>query len=373
MEDRSVLIGRATAEGTARFAARHVAAGADDGWFRGAMSELQLSSLGLGTYLGEPDEATDARYAESICMALGLGCNVIDSAINYRFQRSERAIGGALASAVSDGLTGRDEVFVSTKGGYISFDGGHPMHPDEWISETFFATGIIEPEDLLQGHCMAPAYLRHQIAQSRANLRLECIDLYYVHNPEGQLAALGAPEFSKRLRAAFEELEGAVARGEIATYGAATWSGLRRAPGAREYLSLMAIVELARDVAGDSHHFKAIQLPINMAMPEGAAAPNQSAGGPMKSVIQAAKDLGLSVFASASMLQGRLAAGLPQKLHSRIPGCASDAQRAQQYARSTPGIASALTGMSRVEHVRENMGLARLPVLDPTAHARALV
>ena len=50
---------------------------------------LKLSSIGFGTYLGEADDATDAQYAEAISRVLARGCNVLDTAINYRHQRSE--------------------------------------------------------------------------------------------------------------------------------------------------------------------------------------------------------------------------------------------------------------------------------------------
>src|ERR1700687_5664536 len=62
---------------------------------------LWLSSIGLGTYLGDADEATDARYVRSVARAVELGANVIDTAANYRFQRSERSIGRALSTVTA--------------------------------------------------------------------------------------------------------------------------------------------------------------------------------------------------------------------------------------------------------------------------------
>ena len=38
-------------------------------------------------------------------------------------------------------------------------------------------------------------------------------------------------------------------------------------------------------------------------------------------------------------------------------GMNSDAERAMQFVRSTPGITTALVGMSRVEHVRANLSI----------------
>ena len=109
---------RATAEGTRRFAQR---AGAADGHFREGMG-LSLSSIGLGTYLGDDGAAVDAGYEACIAAGLGAGINVFDSAINYRGQKSERAVGRALAKAFASGAARRDEVFVSTKGGYFPHD-----------------------------------------------------------------------------------------------------------------------------------------------------------------------------------------------------------------------------------------------------------
>ena len=120
-----MIPGRATLEGTKRFAERSSAA---PGHFREAAGVL-LSSIGLGTYLGKENDATDRGYEASIARALASAVNVFDSAINYRGQRSERAIGRALAAAFASGAARRDEVFVSTKGGYLPHDSTDPPTP----------------------------------------------------------------------------------------------------------------------------------------------------------------------------------------------------------------------------------------------------
>src|SRR6059058_6229773 len=118
------LNGWATLEGTARYRARFREVVAD-GHFRKSQ-DLWFSSIGAGTYLGDADDETDARYAESVVRAVELGANVIDTAANYRFQRSERAIGVALKRLCADGEHARDELLVCTKGGYLPFDGAPP-------------------------------------------------------------------------------------------------------------------------------------------------------------------------------------------------------------------------------------------------------
>src|ERR671910_584008 len=94
------IAGHATREGTARYRERLTReAGAAAGHFR-FEQDLWLSSVGVGTYLGEADDETDRAYAESVARAVELGANVIDSAANYRFQRGERSIGAALRQLI---------------------------------------------------------------------------------------------------------------------------------------------------------------------------------------------------------------------------------------------------------------------------------
>ncbi len=353
----------ATPEGTAayqqRFSDRLAA-----GHFRSAQG-LSLSSIGLGTYLGDADGATDDAYRAAIGAALGSGCNVIDSAINYRFQRSERTIGTALADAFANAAVQRQEVVVATKGGYLSFDSAVPRDPSRWFHETFVATGVATPDDLVAGcHCMTPPYLRHQLGTSLRNLQLDCVDIYYLHNPETQLSEVGPDEFETRLRAAFAHLEEAVSAGQVGLYGVATWSGLRQPEHASDYLSLQTLVRRATAVAGDGHHFRVVQAPFNPAMPEAFTRRNQRLDGEMVSLFAAAERLGVTVMASASLLQGRLTHGLPRVLSEAFSGLASDAQRALQFARSAPGLTTALVGMKQARHVEENLATARQPPLD---------
>src|SRR5690242_8667619 len=116
----------------------------------------------------------------------------------------------------------RDEVVIATKGGYITFDGEVPADPRGWFEDNFVRTGIVSPHDMVEGsHCMTPKYLARMLEMSRENLGLETIDIYYLHNPETQLAVVERKEFLARIRLAFEFLESAVSDNHIAVYGAA--------------------------------------------------------------------------------------------------------------------------------------------------------
>src|SRR5918992_4185909 len=110
------LPNHATSEATRRYAERFATRAATD-HFR-QRHGLMLSSIGIGTYLGNPDDATDANYLNALVRAVESGVNVIDTAANYRFQRSERTIGAAFERLTGGGGFAREEIVVCTKGGY---------------------------------------------------------------------------------------------------------------------------------------------------------------------------------------------------------------------------------------------------------------
>src|SRR5262245_15104497 len=141
----------ATAEGTSRYAARFADLPAEH--FR-ELRGARLSTLGLGTYLGRDDAVTDSLYQKAVERAVERGVNVIDTAINYRNQRSERAVGAALAGAIRRGTVKRDEVCVTTKGGYLAVDSNVSSDPREYFLATYVRSGIIQSGDIVGSHCM---------------------------------------------------------------------------------------------------------------------------------------------------------------------------------------------------------------------------
>lgn len=352
----------ATAAGTLRYAARHrEAVGTDH--FRTGPAGLTLSAIGLGTYLGADADSDDDAYTDAVRVALRSGINVIDTAINYRCQRSERAVGRALQGMLDNEQLARDEVVICTKAGYIPLDGNPPATAEGYqgyLRREFYARGVMTAADVVAGgHCLAPDFLEECLRRSKANLGLAAVDVFYLHNPEQQLVAVSPEELRVRVRAAFERLERLAAEGAIGAYGLATWQGLRVPPAARGHLGLESLVALAREVAGDSHRFEAVQLPLNLAMLEALRAPTQPVDGHLLPAIDAAVALGLNVVASAPLMQGQLAQGLPATLREMFPALDTDAQRAVAFVRTAPGVSTTLVGMKRPAHVLENIRAGR--------------
>ena len=342
----------ATADATWDYRDRH------DGFARTyfrAFGDCVVSSIGVGTYLGEPTDAADDAYREAVVEAVESGINVIDTAVNYRCQRSERTVGEAVEAAAVD----REALMVATKGGFLPFDGTQPDNPGQYVRETYLDTGLVDPADLVDGrHCLSPGFIDDQLDRSLSNLGLDTLDLYYLHNPETQLRERSRAAVYDQLEAAFEVLERRVQAGDISHYGVATWEAFRAEEGDPSYLSLPAVVERARaaaETAGSAAtNLRAVQLPFNVHMADGFTVTSHDTPEGAKSALWLANDAGLDVFASAPLMQGRLARELPGDVAERLDG-ETRAQQAINFARSAPGVTSALVGTGSPAHVAENV------------------
>ena len=351
----------ASEEGTKRYVEKFRGLAAE-GHYREAQG-LMLSSLGIGTYLGQPNDRTDAGYAAALIAAVESGFNVIDTAINYRLQRSERSVGTALKVLAHKGFT-REEIVVCTKAGYLTPDGAMPADPNRYFFEEYIQKGVFTAKDIAAGcHCMTPAYLENQLARSLKNLGVGSIDVYYLHNPETQLTEVSKQDFLMRVKEAFEFLESAAARGQIQFYGMATWNGFRQAKSAPDAMQLSELAAIAEEIAGEKHRFRFVQLPFNLAMTEALTLGNQNVGGNEKTIMEGASEVGITLVASASLLQGQVAQNLPAFVAEAF-GLENDVERALQFARSAPGITTALVGMSRTAHVEANAKLVTVPPAD---------
>jgi aryl-alcohol dehydrogenase-like predicted oxidoreductase len=348
----------ATKAGTTQFGRRYAARYIDD-FFRPLDDHFQVSSVGLGVHAGESTDVDDAAYAEAVCTAVDAGVNLIDTAISDRHQRSERAVGTAIQRLLAADTVQREEIVVCSKGGYLPLDGSAPETRDAYqayVQREFLDTEVLRAEEIVAGgHSLAPRFLRFCVAKSRQNLGLRSIDTYYLHDPELHFTSADRDAVMARIRAAFVVLEDASSRGDIGIYGCSSWSGFRSAPDATAHLSLEALVGIAREIAGEGHHFRAIQVPLSLAMPDAARHQTQSVGGEARTLLEAASELGVAVTAIAPLVHGRLARDLPPNLRALFPHCTTDAECAIEFARSMPWISSVIVGMRQAGHVRTNL------------------
>ena len=126
-----------------------------------------------------------------------------------------------------------------------------------------------------------------------------------------------------------------VQAGKIQFYGMATWNGFRQEARARDAMQLAEFASIAHDIAGDNHHFRFVQLPFNLGMTEALTMGSQTVNSKEKTAMEAASDLGITLVASASLLQGQVTRNLPSFVAEAL-GLESDAQRALQFVRRPP-------------------------------------
>ena len=347
--------GFATPEGTKNFAQNSSANRTNYKIFQ----NLTLSNVGMGTYLGDADSKTDDLVVNAVKNSILSGINVIDTAINYRSQKAERSVGKALSDLISEGKITREQIFVSSKNGYVTNDAEIPGDFWKYINSEYVQKGIIKAGDITSGyHCMTVPYLEDQLNRSLKNLGLDCLDLMYLHNAvEGQIKDVTKEKFLENLKDVFEMYENKRKEGLIKFYGMATWECYRVTTDNPQFLSLEETIKIAKQVGGDQHGFRFIQLPFNMYLDQAYMIKNQNYEHQQLSILESSAKNDIGVFTSVPLMQGRLLApGVMPEFNDLIPSL-----RALQFIRSTPGVLAPLVGHKSDEHVKENLKILDIP------------
>ena len=369
-----LLMGHATPEGTKNYVNNAVKnRGKPADHFR-VFDNLYLSSIGMGTYLGKPNKEDDQSMENAVYESIKSGSvNVVDTAINYRAMRSEKSVGRALLRLIKDGIVTRDQVFVSTKNGYITNDGDYPeIDVMEYVQTMFISNGIMHADDISSGYnVLNPNYLKRCIDKSLANLHLATLDLVYVHNPfESWYEDVSREDFFQMLSKVFEAYEEYRTLNKIRYYGMATWTCFRVPPDSKEYLCLEDITKTAEKVGGlGKHGFRFIQLPYNLAYSEALLLKNQSVGTEKNlTILEAAERLKIGVFTSIPLFQGRL-------LKTKIPdygGLTDQVSKLLQIVRSSPSVIAPLVGQKEPDHVEQNLKISSVSPMGSKEYKEAV-
>jgi aryl-alcohol dehydrogenase-like predicted oxidoreductase len=359
-----VLNGYATSNGTKKYLECGVQKGKPTSHFR-LFERLYLSSIGIGTYLGNPNTEDDEAMENAVYESVKSGAvNVIDTAINYRAMKSEKSIGRALSRLIKEDIISREQVFICTKNGYITNDGDYPgIDVMEYIQNMFISTGLIDLKDISSGYnVLNPNYIARCIDKSLLNMHLSTIDLIYIHNAfESWYNDVSKEQFLEMLSKVFETYEKYRSNNKIRYYGMATWTCFRVQKNSKEYLSLEEVVNIAQKVGGKEHGFRFIQLPYNLAYSEALLLENQNVGLEKNlTILEAAEKLNIKVFTSIPLFQSRL-------LRAKIPdymGLDDQVAKLIQIIRSSPSVIAPLIGYKKPEHIEQNLKVANIPPLD---------
>ena len=374
------LGGAASTEGSARAAARlgpHAAAplGATD---------LSVSRLGFGGY--RVDDA-HPMFAQALRQALAGGCNLIDTSTNYTDGGSERLVGAVLSEEVGAGRLRRDEVVVVSKVGYVQ---GQNLA----LAEGRRRGGDPFPEmvEYMDGcwHCVHPQWLDDQLERSLERLRLQALDVCLLHNPEyffsdavhrglrqEQLPEV-RDEFYRRLEAAFGYFETQVKAGRIKWYGVSS-NSVTASVDDPESTSLTRMWAAAERAGGAAHHFRVLQLPMNL-VESGAVFEANNEG---QTVLEKARALGVGVLVNRPLnaivgnqllrLAGASGAQATRLFDEVLPAerrGATPSQKALHVVTSAPGVSCVLLGMRRPPYVEDALEVLKWPPL-PEDRVRA--
>ena len=259
----------ASAAGTARFAARH------GHRFNASLGDaLQISPVGFGCYRVSAEVET---HRDALVAALGSGCNLIDTSTNYTDGQSERLVGEVLARQIEATALSRDEVVVVSKIGYAQGQ-NLALAVRRAVANQPFPQMIQYTDGLW--HCIHPEWLADQLTRSLGRLSLETLDVLLLHNPEYALRHAAQHndgpletrriDFYGRIEAAFAHLETEVAHGRIAAYGVSS-NTVGAAPDDPMATCLQRFIDCARRAGGADHHFRWLQLPLNLLESRGAS------------------------------------------------------------------------------------------------------
>ena len=331
---------------------------------RTTLEDLEISSIGLGTYLGPCDAASDARLLKVLQRGSELGINFVDTAANYRGGRSERVIGKFLRGLPPSDA---DQWVVGTKAGILPYDpeGAAGLSDERYFKQTYLETGVVRREWICgDWQCYHPTYLEWQIERSLTALGRRRIDVFYFHNPEAALLTTTRAEFEVIMRRALRWGGAMVRAGYIRYLGIASWAGLLGLSEI-ESLDLFALTAWAyEEGAGESLRF--IQAPVSAAMPQAFLKKSQRlASGKEVSLVACAAELGQHVIASAPLFNGKLLeVACPPELQNAV-GSHEPAQAYLEFTRSAPGVEVALIGTLSVAHIEKAAQLLeRPPVRD---------
>lgn len=284
------LPGNATPQGTGRYVAKILGSPRNErpsshGYTSFGSTGLTTSRIGFGGYRIDIGVEDHRRALEK---ALQNGCNLIDTSTNYADGGSERLVGAVLKDLITKQVVSRDEIIVVSKIGYVQ---GNNLTR----AETREQSGKPFPEMVKYGeniwHCLHPSFLEEQLTLSLDRLGLETLDICLLHNPEYFLSDAKnrqlsidpirledlRQEFYRRLQQAFAYLESQIVAGRLQYYGVSS-NTCATEPDNPEATSLSRMLNAAEAAAKQAgiphHHFRVLQLPMNLFESRALLTPN---------------------------------------------------------------------------------------------------
>ena len=285
-----MIYGFATADATEAYARHHHPVSVS----RLGTTGLTASQAGFGCYRVSSGVA---HHKAALQKALCEGINLIDTSANYADGGSETLVGEVLEDLIASGEISREKIIVVSKVGYLQGQNYELSRQRRQEGRPF--PELVDYGEGLE-HCIHPEFLNDQLNRSLERLKLMTLDCYLLHNPEyylewaqknGHSLENTRTEYYRRIRNAFEYLEEEIVRGRIRYYGISsnTFPAVADQP---DFTCLATTWDIAETLAA-SHHFRLVQLPLNLLEPGAVLEKNQPGG---ETVLEFAHNKGLGVL-----------------------------------------------------------------------------
>jgi len=216
----------------------------------------RLNRVGIGTYRMNFNHESALRHA------LSSGITTIDTAPNYEMGVSQQLIGNVISDYK------RDSFRIFSKVGMLQGPAFESLKDSNQLPLNMVPLGGSEQPEL-GGFSIHPAFIQSQLQHSLEAVQSDFIDIYFLHNPEillqnspddKQTESQKVFNMYQSIRAAFDQLETEVSRGRIKGYGVSSNVFAR----SDTLVDPEKLLQIAKEIGGESHHFKAVQFPLNV-------------------------------------------------------------------------------------------------------------
>jgi len=287
-----------------------------------------------------------------------LGNNHFDTSLFFRYTKSIKELGEALAHLFSTGIR-REELVLTGKVGFIPFEYPLPSNPYKWIEEELINKGICKKSDILSDqYLLTPEFIDYTLEKSLKYLGVDGLDIFYIQNPQFLRGEVGQDRYLELMRGAFLKCEELCDRGLIGSYGVASWGGFFQSTEHMEYLSLQDLVDIAIEAGGDKNRFRYMQVPYNLGNVKAYTLKTQQLRGfdDLLTLFECAKELGLECVTTSSFLRMNI---FKKPFSANFRGLCggeamSDVQRALQFVRSNPYTLTSVFSSSNPAHIEHN-------------------
>lgn len=311
------------------------------------LSKKNISRFGLGTYLGAPNDQNDELLLEILRTIVDNNINHIDTAPVYRAERSETVIGNFLKKYYKGK---RDDLFITSKIGFIPYNKNLPKNDDEFLKNRFFTKKIIKPSELtIAWQCYSPNYVEWQLEEIFARLQTKYIDVIYLHNPEVYIREKKSYNYDELFYEACSVIKKFIDKKKILNLGIATWDGLI----SDDSIELEKLNKFFINLFGNGI-FNYVMMPFSSAMPEAVLKKTQIFNGSKISAASLIKKLNLNFVSSGPLYNGKLSTITPPDLikkygHSKW----SNAQHHLNFVKNANFIDSILIGIKQKKNFNE--------------------